>query len=360
MGIRNDSGVRKVRRKGGRPRWVIDFLWVDKDGRQRRYRRDARVQARESAMLEARELRDRALRLGTLDVRPATPTFREFVDGAFKALIMPRFRPATRVRYEALLRQGLLDHVGAMRLDAIGPDAVHSFAATLAKRGVQMKGPVMLLRTVLKAATDLELLSVMPRIPRVWTESRKLPDSPSQGDVDRMLVSASGWLRVAIALAAYGGLRSGEVRALEVRDVDLANNCILVRHAMSEDEQQSTKSGHDRAVPVASILRPFLEEALRGKLPKAHVVTTTTGTMPTRQAILTRLNRLEEALGLRAWSFHALRHFFCTTLVRTGASIEAVRVLAGHSALAVTQRYVHATGAELTDAVGRFKTGSGN
>lgn len=359
MGQRNDSGVRKVRRHG-RFRWVIDFLWFDREGRQHRHRRDARVQARESALLEARELRERALKFGTLVARPATPTFREFVEGSFTALVMPRFRPATRVRYEALFRQGLLDHFGAMRLDAIGPDAVHSFAAKLATRDVQMKGPVMLVKTVLRAATDLELLSVMPRVPRVWTDSRKLPDAPSQEDVDRLLAGATGWLRVAIALAAYGSLRSGEVRALEVRDIDIANGRILVRHAMSEDEQRTTKSGHDRVVPIAGILLPILEDALRGKLPKARVLTTARGTTPSRQAILTRLNRLERRLGLRLWPFHGLRHFFCTTLVRTGASIEAVRVLAGHSALAVTQRYVHATGAELMDAVGRFKAASGN
>lgn len=39
-------------------------------------------------------------------------------------------------------------------------------------------------------------------------------------------------------------------------------------------------------------------------------------------------------------------------MVRHGASIEAVRLLAGHSKLDVTQRYVHAEGGELRSAVG--------
>lgn len=45
--------------------------------------------------------------------------------------------------------------------------------------------------------------------------------------------------------------------------------------------------------------------------------------------------------------FHALRHYFCSKLVRCGASVEAVRVMAGHSTLAITQRYVHAASADL-------------
>ena len=67
--------------------------------------------------------------------------------------------------------------------------------------------------------------------------------------------------------------------------------------------------------------------------------------------------RLEQKLQMREWSFHSLRHYFCTTLIRRGASVEAVRVLAGHSGLAVTQRYVHATGADLKAAIAKL---SGN
>jgi site-specific recombinase XerD len=58
---------------------------------------------------------------------------------------------------------------------------------------------------------------------------------------------------------------------------------------------------------------------------------------------------------MRPWTFHALRHFFCTNLVQRGASVEAIRVLAGHSSVSVTQRYLHATETELTRAMARFE-----
>lgn len=54
---------------------------------------------------------------------------------------------------------------------------------------------------------------------------------------------------------------------------------------------------------------------------------------------------------MQIWSFHQLRHFFCSTLVRDGVSVEAVRVLAGHADLKTTQRYVHASTADLRAAV---------
>ncbi len=53
-------------------------------------------------------------------------------------------------------------------------------------------------------------------------------------------------------------------------------------------------------------------------------------------------------------SFHSLRHYFCSKLVSCGASIEAVRLLAGHSDLAITQRYVHAQGKELKAAIAKL------
>jgi len=53
----------------------------------------------------------------------------------------------------------------------------------------------------------------------------------------------------------------------------------------------------------------------------------------------------------RTWSVHALRHAFCSQLVRVGTGVEAVRVLAGHSSTAVTNRYVHANAADLRGAM---------
>jgi site-specific recombinase XerD len=55
--------------------------------------------------------------------------------------------------------------------------------------------------------------------------------------------------------------------------------------------------------------------------------------------------------GLRERSYHSLRHYFITELVRRGAGLEAVRVLAGHSTLAMTERCAHATGDDLKAAI---------
>jgi site-specific recombinase XerD len=71
--------------------------------------------------------------------------------------------------------------------------------------------------------------------------------------------------------------------------------------------------------------------------------------------VLTALKNLEEQIGMRTWAFHSLRHYFITALPRRGVFIEAVRQLAGHSSLAVIQRYMHATANDLKEAMSKLK-----
>ena len=54
---------------------------------------------------------------------------------------------------------------------------------------------------------------------------------------------------------------------------------------------------------------------------------------------------------MQIWSFHQLRHSFCSALVRNGVSVEAVPVLAGHENLETTQRNVHPSAADLEAAM---------
>ena len=354
MGARRRSLVRKVRR-GQKLHWVIDFFYVDKLGHRQRYRRDAKVQNAAAADAEAQQLWVQALTTKSLAIRSKGSSFESFVTGDFERLFMPQYRPATRQRYRALFRQYLLNALGSTSLDEIGQKEVRAFASTLQQRGVQVRPHVNLVRTVVRAAFELGILESMPDIPRLEREGRKLPEAPSDEDVERILATSEGWLRHAAALTAFAGLRQGEVRAIEVRDIDLKQDLIRVRRAFSDDEVLTPKSGNERIVPIVGELRPILVEAIRGKLPMARIVVTATGRTPSRQYVLTALKNLEERMKLRPWSFHSLRHYFITSLSRRGVFIEAVRLLAGHSSLAVTQRYMHATANDLKEAMSKLK-----
>ncbi len=84
------------------------------------------------------------------------------------------------------------------------------------------------------------------------------------------------------------------------------------------------------------------------------------GALPCRAQVLARTKALLRQQNLRERSFHALRHYFISTLVRGRVSLEVVRLLAGHGNLHTTQRYVHAAGGELTAAMAKFGQPAGN
>jgi integrase len=48
----------------------------------------------------------------------------------------------------------------------------------------------------------------------------------------------------------------------------------------------------------------------------------------------------QERAGLRATGWHVLRHSFCSHLAMRGAPAIAIKELAGHSSIAVTNRYI--------------------
>jgi len=97
-------------------------------------------------------------------------------------------------------------------------------------------------------------------------------------------------------------------------------------------------------------LGPVLRESFR----RSGWSWTRAGLTPPRQAVWTELHAVQLRHGLPLRSFHALRHYSLSALVRGGANLEAVRELAGYSELHTTQRYVHATGADLRDAISRL------
>jgi site-specific recombinase XerD len=108
-------------------------------------------------------------------------------------------------------------------------------------------------------------------------------------------------------------------------------------------------------VPIATPLLPVLRAACAGKLPLARVVTNGQGGTPSRTHLLTVFVALQRRLGLaKLWSFHSLRHYFCSSLVRRGVALSAVQALAGHENIRVTDRYTHATREDLRAGIATF------
>jgi integrase len=352
MGARSNGYRREVR--DGNVRWIIDFRFSDKEGRPDRCRQDALVQTAGGARAEAERLMRYAAEHGTLAPAPSAPTFGTFVRGQFVELVMPGFRPATQERYERLLlKEGMVEQFAHKRIDEMGTTEYRALQARIVERGVDPRPHLALFRTVLREAFALEVIMVMPRLPKLPPKQRKLPTAPPLAVVRAVLSASSGWLRVAIALAYFASQRNGEVRASRVMDADFIESIAFARKAYSADVVVTPKSGHERAVPMADPLRAILAEAASGKKATARLVTDEHGQTPSRQRVYRAFIALQKRLGISpTWSFHSLRHAFATHLVQLGANIEAVSEMMGHADLAMTSRYLHATSGDKVRAIG--------
>ena len=89
---------------------------------------------------------------------------------------------------------------------------------------------------------------------------KRLPTFLHLEEVSPVLRAIAKRWRPLFATAIYTGLRKGELLGLRKIDVNLADRLISVRRSYARD---TTKGGHAEAVPIASELVPYLQEAIR-------------------------------------------------------------------------------------------------
>jgi integrase/recombinase XerD len=170
-------------------------------------------------------------------------------------------------------------------------------------------------------------------------EARRLPMTLGRREVVALLESLHTWRDRAIAgLMVFCGLRSAEVLALDVRDVDIGGRWLRVMG----------KGRKERRVPldvdVAGVIQTYLL-AERPETTSDRLFIVAKG--PTRGQSLTvaGLRRIfryhREISGVTGAHPHALRHTFGTALAEAGVDLAVMQALLGHAHIDTTARYVH-------------------
>lgn len=180
---------------------------------------------------------------------------------------------------------------------------------------------------------------------------RTLPTFLSEEAAARVVEAASGTDvlsgrdRAILEVLYGGGVRAGELVALDVGDLDLPKGLVRVWG----------KGGKERVVPVGRAacgalrrylaLRPELAEGPggTGKDEPALFLSRRGRRLTTRSIQRLVKKYLMIAVGQTDASPHTLRHSFATHLLDRGADIRAVKELLGHESLSTTQVYTHLT-----------------
>jgi len=148
-----------------------------------------------------------------------------------------------------------------------------------------------------------------------------------------------------VRVAAYAGLRLGELLALRWKDVDFAGHALTISRVMSDGVESSTKSGRVRRVPLPDQAGAALDRVSRRAdftAPDELVFVNVFGRPLDGSALRRRFKRARDAVGLRQLRFHDLRHTYGSLLAAAGVDLVTIQAVMGHSALATTGRYLHA------------------
>jgi integrase len=146
-----------------------------------------------------------------------------------------------------------------------------------------------------------------------------------------------------IHVAAFAGLRMGEILALRWRDIDFSRRTLHVRENWTQGETTTPKSGSERAVPMADevaqrLARLGQREHFTGD--EDLVFCTTGGLHLGYKSLKDRYRGALKAAGLREnFRFHNLRHTFGSTVIRHADSREVMEWM-GHADLTTTRRYL--------------------
>jgi integrase len=144
-------------------------------------------------------------------------------------------------------------------------------------------------------------------------------------------------------VAAYTGLRLGELRALRWCDVDFEKALVHVRRSYTYGVVDAPKSGKVRSVPLVDQAARALDRLSR----RDHftddddlVFPGMTGGVFDDSAMRRRFKAALAAAALKPARFHDLRHSFGTLAVQA-FPLSDVQAYMGHSAIQTTMIYVH-------------------
>lgn len=153
-------------------------------------------------------------------------------------------------------------------------------------------------------------------------------------------------------LSVKAGLRAKEIAGLTWAMVTDADGDVGFQIHLTDT---ASKGRSGRVIPINMQLRQKLSELLEQEcqhhgfdIALSHVIRTERSDKTSSQAIVNMFATWFEDVGLLGCSSHSGRRTFITNAAKrissVGGSLRDVQMLAGHSSLAVTQRYIEGDG----------------
>ena len=302
------------------------------------------------------------LRGDWISPRQGDRPFRELI-ASWQESWSERLSPTTARRYESIIDNYLMPEFGGTPIGRITHEVVQRYVNGLAaakdEEGKRRHAPgtvrnvYAVLRTALAKGVRLGMVKVNPctdiDLPRAQREEMKFLTAEQ---VRAVAEKIDAHYRVLVYVAAYTGLRAGELGGLQRQDVDLLRGVLHVRRALKDVngklELGDTKTHAQRTISLPTFLRNMLTEHLLASEggPESYVFTLKSGGPLRHGLFYARYFRraVVKALPaeLHALRFHDLRHTTVALSIASGAHPKLIAQRLGHSSITITlDRYGH-------------------
>ena len=278
--------------------------------------------------------------------------FREYAD-EWLAGRSRELKPRTTVLYRGLLDRHLYPRLGSMQLDQISPAAVRAWHSRLETGPTRRAHAYSLLRTILNTAVTDDVIPANPCRLRGAGQSRRVKEirPATLDELAKVSEAMPGRLRLIVLLAAWCGLRFGELVELRRKDIDTKGGVLRVRRAVTwvggkpvVGTPKSDAGIRVVAIPphlIPAVAEHLLQHAGQGRdgllFPAVDGVSLLTHDMLKRP-----FDRARQAAGRPDLRFHDLRHTGAVLAAQTGATLAELMARLGHSTPGAALRYQHA------------------
>jgi len=266
-------------------------------------------------------------------------------------------RPRTIELYEGLLRLHINPTLGSKALSKLTTPLIRNWYTSL--RDVDGPGAstaakcYRLLRAILTTAVEDRLIAFNPcAIKGGGVEHAGERRVPTVAQVIALADAITPRFQALVLLAAFGGLRRGELLALRQRDLDLLHRTVTIELQRQQGRRgedlvgpPKTSAGKRTLVLPREVIAP-LEHHL-GKYsapgPDGLVFTGEKGGFVRPHVLQTHWHKARTKVGLPKAHFHDLRHLAATLAAATGAGTKELMYRLGHVSPQAALRYQHAT-----------------
>ncbi len=295
------------------PVWVGRFREdvVEPDGQVRRVCRKVILGYKTelpTKKLALRELESELGGINSYDYQPTrVATFGQFVL-LWRKKVLPLHRPSTQSTVDSVLSNWLEPFFGSIQLRDIDTQLVQSFIQAGASNARTVKNHILIMKMVWKTARVWKYVAQTHNPFLDLTMPGKMPATTGTftlEEMKRIIEAAAEPFKTMFWLAAETGMRTGEIRALEISDI--LPGFLRVSKSVWHGHVTATKNGKERVFPIS----PLLEARLR--MPRGHADSLLL--FPNHQgrswnaATLTRiLHGILATLKIKRAGMHAFRH----------------------------------------------------